>query len=326
MKPASDDSFSRGLQLRHMRCLVAVAQERHLARAAERLAVSQPAVSRILAELEALAGERLVERTEQGRRGIRGLTPAGERLLAHAVRMLEAVQQAAATLAPSPGGVAARLRLGALPSAAQSLLPAALVRLRAQMPDLRLEVRVSANDALLDDLRAGTLDLIVGRMSDPRLMEGLSFELLRIEPLVFVVRSGHPLAGSRSGLAALAGLDWVVYPERTVPRHNTESLLAARGMALPERLTQTLDMSVARGLVLRSDAVWVTPVGAVQQDIAEGRLVRLRIESAGTEEPVGLLWRRDAVLAAPAEALAVLLRTETSAPRSPRGRARPGKA
>jgi len=325
MNPASGDAFSRGLQLRHLRCLVAIAQERHLARAAGRLAVSQPAVSRTLAELEALAGERLVERTEQGRRGIRGLTPAGERLLAHAVRMLESVQQASAALLPSVGGAALRLRLGSLPSAAQSLVPAALVRLRAQMAELRLEVRVAANDVLLDDLRAGTLDLVVGRMSDPRLMEGLSFELLRIEALVFVVRAGHPLAGGRAGLQALAGLDWVVYPEGTVPRHNTDNLLAAHGLSLPPRLTQTLDMAVARGLVLRSDAVWVTPVGAAQQDIADGRLQRLRIEAAGTEEPVGLLRRRDAVPGAPAEALAALLRSEMLPLRAPRRRG-PAKA
>ncbi|MBU2285714.1 MAG: LysR family transcriptional regulator, partial [Gammaproteobacteria bacterium] len=71
------DDFIRAVQLRHLRCLVAVAQERHLARAAERLALSQPAVSKTLAELEALSGARLVERGTAGRRGIQGLTASG---------------------------------------------------------------------------------------------------------------------------------------------------------------------------------------------------------------------------------------------------------
>ena len=313
------DAFSRGLQLRHMRCLVAIAQERHLARAAERLAVSQPAVSRILAELEALAGEPLVERADSGRRGIRGLTVAGERLLAHALQMLASVELAAAAFRPAVAGGAQRLRVGSLPSAAQSLLPAALVRLREQWPGLQLDVRVGANDSLLDDLRAGALDLVVGRMSDPSLMEALSFELLRIEPLVFVARAGHALAGRRPGLKAVLEYGWVVYPEGTVPRHNTESLVVANGLAMPEAVTQTLDMAVARGMVLRSDAVWVTPIGAVQNDLADGRLVRLRLESAGTEEAVGLLRRREGAVPPAAEALAALLRTE-AAPPKPRRR------
>ncbi|MCZ2495884.1 LysR family transcriptional regulator [Xylophilus sp. Kf1] len=318
--PVTTDAFSRGLQLRHLRCLVAIAQERHLARAAERLAISQPAVSRILAELEALAGEPLVERAAGGRRGIRGLTVAGERLLAHALQMLASVEQAAAAFRPAAAGGSQRLRVGALPSAAQALLPAALVRLRERLPGLTIDVQVGANDRLLDDLRAGALDLVVGRMSDPSLMESLSFELLRIEPLVFVVRAGHALAARRPGLKTVLDLPWVVYPEGTVPRHNTESLVVAQGLAMPQAVTQTLDMAVARGMVSRSDAVWVTPIGAVQDDLADGRLVRLRLESAGTEEAVGLLRRRDAAASAAADALSVLLRTEAA---PPRGRRRP---
>ncbi|MFS2168422.1 LysR family transcriptional regulator, partial [Variovorax sp. Varisp62] len=74
MKDSADlrQDFVRSVQLRHLRCLVAVAQERHLARAAERLALSQPAVSKTLSELEAIVGTRLVERSKAGRRGVQG--------------------------------------------------------------------------------------------------------------------------------------------------------------------------------------------------------------------------------------------------------------
>src|SRR5689334_7546577 len=94
------DAFLRGVQLRHLRCLVAVAQERHLARAAERLSLSQPAVSKTLAELEDLAGARLVERGSAGRRGIQGFTVAGEQLLSHALRVLEALDASAKAVMP----------------------------------------------------------------------------------------------------------------------------------------------------------------------------------------------------------------------------------
>lgn len=327
MKTSVDlrQDFLRNVQLRHLRSFVAVAQERHLARAAERLALSQPAVSKTLSELEAIVGTRLVERSNAGRRGVQGLTAAGEQLLAHALRVLEALDASAQAVAPAAGGRIERLRIGALPSVAPALLPVALARLREGWPQVQIVVKSAANAALLDELRAGELDLVVGRMSDPRLMGGLSFELLHTEPLVFAVRAGHPLAApahARRALAAPAharralaasvqavlGFPLVVYGEGTIPRHNTESFLSARGLVLPTNALQTLDVAVASALVAVSDAVWITPLGAARGELAAGRLVRLRIETAGTEEPVGLLQRSDAEPSALRLAMAALLR------------------
>jgi len=298
----------RSVQLRHLRCLVAVAQERHLARAAERLALSQPAVSKTLSELEAIVGTRLVERSKAGRRGVQGLTAAGEQLLAHALRVLEALDASAQAVAPASGGRIERLRIGALPSVAPALLPVALARLREGRPSVQIVVKSAANAVLLDELRAGELDLVVGRMSDPRLMGGLSFELLHTEPLVFAVRAGHPLASKAVSVQAVLAYPLVVYGEGTIPRHNTESFLSARGLVLPSNALQTLDVAVARALVAVSDAVWITPLGAARGELADGRLVRLRIETAGTEEPVGLLQRSDAEPSALRGAMAALLR------------------
>lgn len=298
----------RNVQLRHLRAFVAVAQERHLARAAARLALSQPAVSKTLSELEAIVGTRLVERSQAGRRGVQGLSPAGEQLLAHALRVLEALDASAEAVAPASGERIDRLRIGALPSVAPALLPAALARLRDHRPAVQITVKSAANAVLLDELRAGELDLVVGRMSDPRLMGGLSFELLYTEPLVFAVRAGHPLALEAAPVQAVLDYPLVVYGEGTIPRHNTESFLSARGLVLPTHALQTLDVAVARALVAVSDAVWITPFGAARGELAEGRLVRLRIDTTGTEEPVGLLLRSDAEPSALRSAMATLLR------------------
>jgi LysR family pca operon transcriptional activator len=106
---------------------------------------------------------------------------------------------------------------------APALLPSALARLRDGWPQVQIMVKSAANAALLDELRAGELDLVVGRMSDPRLMGGLSFELLHTEPLVFAVRAGHPLAMKAASVQAVLAYPLVVYGEGTIPRHNTES-------------------------------------------------------------------------------------------------------
>lgn len=306
--------FARGVQLRHLRCLVAVAQERHLARAAERLSLSQPAMSKTLAELEALAGTRLVERGEAGRRGIQRFTVAGEQLLAHALRVLEAVDAGAQALRPDGGERVERLRVGALPSVAPTLLVDALLALRERMPALQVEVRTGVNAVLFDALRAGELDLVCGRMSDPQRMAGLSFELLCAEPLAIVVRPAHPLARAASpSVQDVMAHPLVVYSEGTIPRHHTESLLSGLGLRLPATHTQTLDLAVARALVLRSEAVWFTPAGAVRDELLSGALVRLRVATAGTEEPVGLVLRSGVELSAAQRTLAALLREGASA-------------
>ena len=306
--PAPSLAFARNVQLRHLRCFVAIAQERHLARAAGRLALSQPAISKTLSELEALAGTRLVERSSAGRRGVQGLTPTGEQLLGHALRVLEAIDASAEAIAPSAGDRLERLRIGALPSVAPALLPQALARLRSRWPALQVIVKSAANAVLLDELRAGELDLVAGRMSDPRLMAGLSFELLYTEPLVFVARSGHPLARRAASVQAVLAFPLVVYAEGTIPRHHTESVFSARGLVLPPNALQTLDLMVARALVAVSDTVWITPHGAVRDDLRAGTLVRLRIDTPGTEEPVGLLLRSEAERSAACVAMVGLLR------------------
>jgi DNA-binding transcriptional LysR family regulator len=306
--PSASELFVRGVQLRHLRCLVAVAQERHLARAAERLALSQPAVSKTLAELEELAGARLVDRGSAGRRGIQGFTAAGEQLLAHALRVLEALEASAQAVMPSPGVRAQRLRIGALPSVAPSLLPQALAVLRERVPALQVLVQTGANASLLDALRAGDLDLVAGRMSDPQLMTGLTFELLYTEPLAVVARPGHPLAGAAPSVQEVLGYPLVIYGEGTIPRHHTESFLSGLGLRLPVNVTQTLDLSVARALLVRSDAVWFTPIGAAADDLASGQLARLAIDTGGTEEPVGLLLRSDAEPSDARQTLVALLR------------------
>src|SRR5580693_2662203 len=102
------------IRLRHLSCFVVVAQERTLARAAERLHLSQPAVSKTLTELERLAGHQLLDR---GRGGTR-LTEAGERFLRYAVDVTRALDSAAAALTAAEPQRYPIVRVAALPTAA----------------------------------------------------------------------------------------------------------------------------------------------------------------------------------------------------------------
>ena len=295
---------SSRIQLRHLTCFVAVAQERNLGRAAQRLHLTQPAVTKTLNELEQMAGMRLVER---GRHGAR-LTPAGEYFLGHASAAVDAMTSAARALV-APGVPSVPVRVGALPTVASVLLPKAISQLHETYPELGVHVVTGVNDALLEGIRAGDLDLVVGRMTDPDVLQGIDFELLYTESLALVVRPEHPLTAFVEPVPMPRVLEFplVVATTGTVPRRHTEVFLRRHGLTLPNGCVETLDVSVARTLARRSDSVWFTPERVPQTDLDDGALVRLPQSAPGTAEPVGL-FRRTSEPAAGVETLAGILR------------------
>lgn len=276
------------LQLRHLHCFLAVARLGHLGRAAEALAISQPAVTKTLADLEDLLGLRLFER---GRRGAR-LTPAGQGFLRHASQVMAALDQALESVAP--GQAPTVLRLGALPTVVNAIV-AAGVRSLGLPGGTTVRVETGANRELLARLQRGDLDAVVGRLSEPERLQGLTFEHLYAEPLIVAVRPGHPLLDKRRpSPAQLAPHDWILPLADTMIRHNADSWLQGHGVLPQGAVIETLSVSLGRELAATGDALWFTPLGAAEADLERGVLVALPMALSGTEEPVGWLMRSDA--------------------------------
>jgi DNA-binding transcriptional LysR family regulator len=300
----TESAAASRIRLRHLSCFVVVAQERTLARAAARLHLSQPAVSKTLADLEDLAGRRLVER---GRAGTQ-LTPAGEEFLRYAVDVTQALESAAAVLTGAAVPIAPSVRVAALPTVAGGVLVDAIARLRERRPHAGVSVRTGDNPDLLAWLKSGEADVAVGRMAEPAMMQGVSFELLYAESLAVVTRPRHPLAAGDRPLSPHALLDYplVVPGAGTAPRHEVDGFFAAHGIALPPGRTETQSVTVARALTLVSDAVWITPRHPVQLDLDRRWLHRLNVPVPGSAEPVGILSRSGA---APSELASQLMET-----------------
>ncbi|AHG18348.1 LysR family transcriptional regulator [Chania multitudinisentens RB-25] len=279
--------FTQRIRLRHIHCFIAVAREGFLHRAAEHLNLSQPALSKTLNELETLTGVTLFDR---GRHGAR-LTAQGEVFLAHAQRIMSALAEAGDVLAQQAHALPPPLRVGALPTAALGLLPPVIARFQQLHPHLRIQVTTMHNAALLAQLQSGELDLAIGRMAEPQMMSGLLFELLFLEELQIVVHPAHPLLRETLTLENALHYPLIVAPKGTVPRQNAEALLAANGLSLPAQRVETLSPSLARRLTLQYDYLWFVPSGAVQDDLAAGRMLPLPFSGPGTSEPVGILVR-----------------------------------
>ncbi|EAM2866801.1 LysR family transcriptional regulator [Salmonella enterica subsp. enterica serovar Enteritidis] len=296
--------FSQRIRLRHLHTFVAVAQQGTLGRAAETLNLSQPALSKTLNELEQLTGTRLFER---GRLGAQ-LTVPGEQFLTHAVKVLDALNTAGQALNRKEDASADVVRVGALPTAALGILPAAIGRFHQQQKSTSLQVATMNNTMLLAGLKSGEIDLGIGRMSDPELMGGLNYELLFLESLKLVVRPSHPLLQETITLSRVMEWPVVVSPKGTVPRQNAEALLQSQGCKMPAGCIETLSASLSRQLTVDYDYVWFVPSGAVKEDLRQATLVSLPVPTQSAGEPIGILTRVDIPLSTGAQMLIAAIR------------------
>ncbi|MGD9480415.1 pca operon transcription factor PcaQ [Shinella sp. G-2] len=290
------------IKFRHLQTFVEVARQKSVMKAAELLHVSQPAVTKTIRELEEVLGVAVFERDG---RGIK-ITRSGEVFLKHAGAALTALRQGFDSVSQALSGDAVPVRIGALPTASTRIMPQAMRLFLAAGTGARIKIVTGENAVLLEQLRVGDLDLVVGRLAAPEKMTGFSFEHLYSERVVFCVRAGHPLLAAG---AAFAGLDAypVLMPTRgSIIRPFVESFLIANGIAgLPNQI-DTVSDAFGRAFVRESDAIWIISEGVVAADIAEGKLAALPIDTGGTKGPVGLTMRADAV---PSMPLAILMQT-----------------
>jgi DNA-binding transcriptional LysR family regulator len=199
------------LTLSGLRVLVAVADHGSFSSAADALGYTQSAVSRQVASLESAVGQRVFER---GRSGVR-LTAAGARLLPRAVRLLADLDAALADAAVTPAG---RVRVGAFPVAAATLVPHALAAVATEHPALVVSLREAGSASLARAVRAGTLDLVVVAQAPPYRpldAESPALEVVALAEAELGVAVGgrHRLARRRAvEVEELEGLTWVGSP------------------------------------------------------------------------------------------------------------------
>jgi LysR family pca operon transcriptional activator len=314
-EPRDDRALRAGalgrIRLRHLQCFLAVAQFGTLRRAAQALAITQPAVTKTLNQLESLLDRPLFVR---GRLGAT-LTPEGEAFMRHANDSVNALGLAVDSVLREPD--AAPLRIGVLPTVAASFLPGVLLAFAARWPRCSVRIATGRNTQLIEQLRARELDAVIGRLSDPALMAGLSFEHLYAEPLVIVLRPGHALNArargpkASSALTAIGAYPLVLPLAGTLIRQVADGFLARHGVSAQAGLVETLDTALARQLVLQGDNLWFTPLGAVQHELQAGTLARLSVELK-PEEAVGLMLRTEPATSAMLRGFLAALRAQAA--------------
>lgn len=200
------------IDIRQMRYFVALAETLHFGRAAERLHITQPPLSRQIAALEADLGVRLVER--HSRRA--SLTHAGRRFLEDARAVVAAFDQACRNARLAERGELGELSVGFMMHAAYTVLPNLMRRFMAGRPEVRVELREMVPDLLPDAVLAGRFD--AGILFDPGPVRGLATHRIHRERLCLALHPGHRLAGQAVvGAAQLAGEPMIVAPSDAAP-------------------------------------------------------------------------------------------------------------
>ena len=181
------------MELRHLRYFIAVAEEQNVTRAAERLHVSQPPLTRQIRDLEAELGVELFVRTAKTIR----LTKAGQVFLRESKAAMQRVEAAVTAVRAAAIGKASELHIGHAPSATADLLPAVLRLFHKALPAVQVTLHDMTANEILDGLREARLDAGFLVKPERKLPSGLVFHALRSHPMVVAVAPGHAFAKRR---------------------------------------------------------------------------------------------------------------------------------
>jgi LysR family pca operon transcriptional activator len=286
------------IKFRHLQCFLAVAQHSTLQKAAVTLSISQPAVSKTIKELEEILGIRLFDR---GRRGAE-MTPQAEVFSTYAEAAVLALQQATNFMGPSRKPTNPVIKIGATPAMTASFVPQALMAFRQRVPNMQVSVLTGTTSYLMDQLREREFDLVLCRHLDPEQMAGLSFEYLYADPLVVVVRPGHPLLSSPTPTAAANAAKLtdgesaqrftaILPPKTSINRRAAAPLAMALDLGPISDFIESLSISFGRIYTINSDAIWFVPWSAVKLDVETGAMVKLTPHTRSGDESVGLIAR-----------------------------------
>jgi DNA-binding transcriptional LysR family regulator len=273
---------------RHLKFFIAVAEELSFTRAAVRLRVAQPHLSR---EIRRLEDELELPLFARDRRRVT-LTAGGSAFLEQAYRILADTAEAVHTARRAHRGQTGRIRVGFSSSAGFGLLPDAVRRFRQLRPEVDLELGEFNSDEQPDLLRRSILD--TGLLYPPRRPEdGLAIETLVVDPLVAALPEGHPL-GDRPQIAleALASEPWIFFPRAVASRLHDEIIHACHEAGFTPRIVQeALKLATISSLVASGLGVCLVPVTLTGLRLP--RTIYRPLAAPVPQVPLALMWRHD---------------------------------
>jgi LysR family hydrogen peroxide-inducible transcriptional activator len=274
--------------LRQLRYLQALVRHRHFGRAAEACAVSQPALSMQIRDLEKELGVELIER----RPGAAALTDIGLEVARRGERVLAATRDLVDFARHRGRILSGSLKLGIIPTLAPYVLPKLLPDLQARYPDLTVELRETQTKALTEELAAGELDAIM--LALPLPLPDAEIETIRLfdDAFLLAVPAGDPLPRStRVNPREIDQQRLILLEEGHCLRDQALAYCAAARQHMPLRLGAT-SLATVMQMVANGYGVTLVPEVAIDVEVRDERVKLLRFTAPEPGRTIGLAWRR----------------------------------
>jgi DNA-binding transcriptional LysR family regulator len=277
--------------LNQLRCFVTVAEELHFGRAAARLNMTQPPLSRQIQVLEHIVDAPLLERTSRSVR----LTPAGRSFLPEARRILklaESASQVARRIAMGKTGKTGSLKLGYTAAAAYGYLPELIAACRARLPEVDFSLKEMVSGDQLEALTSGQID--AGLLRPPIGRPELATRRVLAEPLLAAIPRKHPLASAATlSIKDFDSQPFVMYsPYESRYFHDLLVALFTHADVLPRYVQHLGQIHSILAMVRAGLGVAIVPAAAASLRIADVKLRPLKLRTPAPVE-LFLVWRRD---------------------------------
>lgn len=270
-----------------MRALLAVAEGGSYARASALTGLSQPSLHRALADLGIALRRTLVERRGKGI----GFTESGRRMI-RAFRLARAELLAGlAEVETLKGREVGKIAIGAMPLSRARVLPAAVAAFHAQYPDVRIVITEGAFADLIEPLRDGDLDLVIGALREPIPGSDVEQQALFLDRPAIIGRSDHPLADRVPTLAELAAYPWIVSPQGTPLHGRWREMFEQAGLPLPTVPIECGSVIAIRQLLVTSDFLTMLSPDQVAVELSTQWLRKIVDAPAGLTRTIGVVTR-----------------------------------
>ena len=297
------------LKPRQLQLIVALGREGNIHRAAESLAVAQPAASKLLKDLEDALQVPLFERLPRGMRA----TTYGEVLIRHAEVALGALKDAGAELDALRNGRAGHVAIGAITAPAVTLLPVAVAAVKQAHPALTISVTVDSSDVLMESLARGALDILLARITETTALSALQYQRLADEPICAIARRDHPLASRESlTLTDVASSAWIVPPLGSVLRHRFDLAFQEAGVGQPTDIVESGAFPFVTKMLQQSDRMAVTSIDVATHYAGHGLVCIMPLTLPWAMDSFGLITRNDRALSPAAKIVLAALRRAAS--------------
>ncbi len=275
------------MELRQLRHFVAVVECGNLSHAAEKVNISQPALTRSIMTLEHLMRARLLDRKPRGVVA----TTTGELFYQHAKLILNECGRATDEVRGFETGSLGRVNIGIGAMFSGYIIDEVASRLATTFPKLQISITEGFYEELIDQLQDGRIDAIFTNFPAGRSAENLTFEPLLTVTAVTVVSAKHPLARKRKvSPADLLGANWAMVNQPHVAG-SFDQMFAKSGLALPASTVRTNSLGLIKSLVLRRSFVSFLPEHLIADELKRGELVILKVPEGRFERRGGLILR-----------------------------------